>query len=82
MTATRNTDGSIIAKKTYCSHYNFSTDRTLFDSISAFRNRYYTNTITVTEKDSIYNRQSVSDVKCNETMQYDTSGYGCSCPHL
>ena len=69
---------SLIFRK-YCSQTNYYTDKIVKDSINAFFSKYQSISTIIINKDSIYKYENVSNVKCDERVNYENKGYGCSC---
>jgi hypothetical protein len=69
---------SLISKKLYCSQIDF--DRNEFaDSIKLFKLQYISDSINISEIDSVYSFEKLSDVKSGDVSQYQAKGYSCLC---
>lgn len=73
------TNNQILLTKSYCSEINFLIETALSDSVTAFAKRYETDTTLVTVRDSVFSKESVTRLKCNETDAYTRKNYFCNC---
>jgi hypothetical protein len=74
----KNTDSLILTQK-YCTTKDLYTDKTFQDSIDSFYAKHNFGTTTVIRKDSIKTFNTINNLKCDETDQYEKIGYNCSC---
>jgi hypothetical protein len=77
-------DSSILEKRTLCRNIYFPNDSAYLDTIKLIKLKYDTVTINkisykIIVSDSIYKKDSVYNIKANDTKRFYDSAYTCKC---
>jgi len=78
LTAKLNSNGHIIQTKTICSETNML-NQDFQDSVTAFKQRYQTDSTSVFTQDSIFKDDIIKKLSCDQSKPYENKGYNCSC---
>ncbi len=78
-TARTTSSDSLIVTETYCSTTNFYENKAIQDSVSAFMNRYTSDTLTLYTRDSIFYQKSTGKMSCAQTDRYTREDFTCDC---